>query len=126
MRSRWEANGPIHGLDFDRVGTLSLRGALRATKQSRRHKRAVARDCFASLAMTNGGRRIYPIETWTNLALLGHEPVFAVGCDGGGFAVGGVAPTAASAGFEDQDVAGADCDAGFLGLDRARRLSVGI
>src|SRR5271169_3122050 len=62
----------------------------------------------------------------SRLALLRHEAVFEVVRDRVRVAVGGIAPTAAAAGFEDQDVAGADFEAGFLGLDRARRLAGGV
>src|SRR3954471_11606147 len=41
-------------------------------------------------------------------------------------ALGGVTPTAAAAGLQDEAVAGADHEAGFLGLDRARRMVAGI
>src|SRR5687767_8926855 len=55
-----------------------------------------------------------------------YEPVFDILCDRCGLALLGVTPAAAAAGFEDEAVAGADRDAGFLGPDRARLLVAGM
>src|SRR6266852_188020 len=46
--------------DLDQIGVVSLRGAHRATKQSRADERSAARDCVASLAMTGRRRRYDP------------------------------------------------------------------
>src|SRR5438067_1198919 len=60
------------------------------------------------------------------IAASGHEAVGKVVGDRGGVALGGGAPAAAAAGFENEPIAGADEDAGLLGLDGARFGVAGI
>src|SRR5438132_9900083 len=55
-----------------------------------------------------------------------HDPVLDIVLHRCGIALGRVAPAAATAGFEDEAVARADYEAGFLGPDRARLVIAGV
>jgi hypothetical protein len=56
---------------FDQIGTVSLRGAPRETKQSRPDGRSTARKCSALLAMTIRGSRLDLIEACARRILYG-------------------------------------------------------
>jgi hypothetical protein len=84
---------------FDQIGTVSLRGAPRETKQSRPDGRSTARKCSALLAMAIRGSRLDLIEACARRILYGVLSTSSVA-----LILAGAAAAAASAHSSDADL----------------------